>query len=53
MCLLHMVTGTQSEWHGIKVCMWGALVMLGIFKKTFREVSGLISIAIQCELSTG
>lgn len=33
---LHMVTGTQSEWHGMKVCLWGALVLLGIFKKKIQ-----------------
>lgn len=53
MYILLIVTRTQSGWHRIKVCMWGAFIPLGIFKKTCKERSVLISIAIWCELSTG
>lgn len=31
MCILHIITRTQSEWHRVKVCTWGAFILLGIF----------------------
>lgn len=36
MYILHIFTRTQSGWHRIKVCMWGASIPLGILKKNMQ-----------------